>query len=313
MGDGYALATILDEVVAPIQQESGRRWQVGDYSISEEHVSTTAAEVLLATLAGAFDQPADAPHLVVACAVGDQHTLPARMAAALLLAEGYRTTFLGTSVPADDLQDYLAEAQPAGLVVACTLAANLLGARDVVDAAHRAGVPVIAGGRAFGHTDARAAAIGADAWASSLLALVNLLDAWPPEARGRETETPGTNDQLVAKRSQASEAVAAALAPDASPPRGRAARVVDEAARLFDTLVVAVQLQDSELLREHASWLANYLPTIGVQATTASDILRHLGGEVSDVDPEVRALVLEAADAAAAGLAAEQSGLEDDV
>jgi hypothetical protein len=89
--------------------------------------------------------------------------------------------------------------------------------------------------------------------------------------------------------------------------------VVDEAARLFDTLVVAVQLQDSELLREHASWLANYLPTIGVQATTASDILRHLGGEVSDVDPEVRALVLEAADAAAAGLAAEQSGLEDDV
>jgi methanogenic corrinoid protein MtbC1 len=185
MGDGYALATILDEVVAPIQQESGRRWQVGDYSISEEHVSTTAAEVLLATLAGAFDQPADAPHLVVACAVGDQHTLPARMAAALLLAEGYRTTFLGTSVPADDLQDYLAEAQPAGLVVACTLAANLLGARDVVDAAHRAGVPVIAGGRAFGHTDARAAAIGADAWASSLLALVNLLDAWPPEARER--------------------------------------------------------------------------------------------------------------------------------
>ena len=81
MDHGYAFTTIVEQAIAPIQVEAGRRWQDGDYSISEEHVSTAATETLLATLAGAFDQPVDADELVVGCAEGDRHTMPARMAA----------------------------------------------------------------------------------------------------------------------------------------------------------------------------------------------------------------------------------------
>jgi methanogenic corrinoid protein MtbC1 len=305
MGQGYPLTTILEEVVAPMQHESGRRWQVGDYSISDEHVATAAAEVLLSTLAGAFDQPEGAPHVVVGCATGELHTLPARMAAALLLAEGYRCTFLGSSVPAEDLEAYLAAVRPAAVVVTCTLVGNLLGAREVVDAAHRAEIPVIAGGRAFGTTGARASAVGADAWAPSLLALVDLLASGPPALGAVEGSVPAgaaagsvvAGGELGARRAPAIATLAGGWTDRlGQPPTPTVARVVsEEAGRLFDALVVAVQLHDPGLLREQADWLAAYLPTIGVAGATAHDLLAELARAVGDDDPAVGPLIADAA------------------
>jgi hypothetical protein len=250
-------------------------------------------------LAGAFDQPEGAPHVVVACAAGELHTLPGRMAAALLVAEGYRATFLGSAVPPDDLEAYLAEARPAAVVVTCTLVGNLLGAEEVAEAAHRAGVPVIAGGRAFGADGARAAAVGADAWVPTLLGLVDLLASGPSalESLGREPAArPDQGDPLESRRPEAVEALAVALgrgATESAVPR--AERIVaEEAARLLDALRVAVRLDDPGLLREHADWLAAYLPTIGVTTVTASGILRDLAETVADHAPATAPLIAAA-------------------
>lgn len=296
MGDGYPLGAILERVVAPTQHESGRRWQAGDYSVTEEHVATAAAETLLATLAGAFDHPEGAPHVVVACAAGELHTLPGRMAAALLVAEGYRATFLGSAVPPDDLEAYLADARPAAVVVTCTLVGNLLGAEEVVEAAHRAGVPVIAGGRAFGADGARAAAIGADAWVPTLLGLVDLLGSGPSalEPHGREPEAqPAAGGGPGAWRPEAVDALAAGLGRGVSGPRAERL-VADEAARLLDVLHVAARLRDPGLLREHADWLAAYLPTLGIAGTTAPGVLDDLAVALGTDDPATTSLIADA-------------------
>jgi methanogenic corrinoid protein MtbC1 len=171
MDDGHPFPVILDEVLASIQWESGRRWEVGDYSISQEHASTAAVETLIALIGGAFDQPTNAKLVVVVCGEGDTHTLPARMATALLAYEGFRTIFLGTSLPAHDLREYLATTAPDALVVSCTRPANLPGARACIAAGHDADVPVAVGGRAFGDNAERATALGADARAPTLTAL----------------------------------------------------------------------------------------------------------------------------------------------
>jgi methanogenic corrinoid protein MtbC1 len=294
MGDGYPFATILDEVLPPIQEETGRRWQAGDYTISEEHLATAANEMLLAGLAGAFDQPEDAPRILVCCAVGDLHTMPARMAAALLLAEGYRATFLGSAVPADDLAEFVADSPPDAVVVACTLASNLLGAREVVDAAHRAGVPVIAGGRAFGTTAARANAIGADAWVPSLSALVDAM-ADPPRTQQPGGTRPEPSVKVEAARTDSVDELAAALGRQLdSRPESSTVRLTDEAQRLLDTLAVAARLHDPDLLQEHADWLAAHLSAVGGQVLTAGDVLQDLADAVGGADLDVAALIAAA-------------------
>jgi hypothetical protein len=57
--------------------------------------------------------------------------------------------FLGASVPADDLADFLDLQQPLALALSCSMSAALAGAARSVAAAHEVGVPVIGGGRAL--------------------------------------------------------------------------------------------------------------------------------------------------------------------
>ena len=291
LADGVPFGVLLDQLLAPIQAESGRRWQVGDYTISEEHASTAAAETLVATLAGAFDQPEDGTHVVVACAEGEVHSLPARMAAALLLSEGFRVTFLGTSVPAADLAEFLRDERPDALVLSCTLATNIIGARASVMAAHDAGVPVLAGGLAFGRDDSRARRIGADAWAPSLRAVVTTLADWSPDQVSSEAAAQRSAAPIDALEDDAPELATSALAEV----ERRTAELGDRSRRntikadlrgLVDALIAATWLSEPGLLADHTRWLADLLDTRGIEAADPILLLDALDSALGDAHRE---------------------------
>lgn len=298
MGEGYGLGAILEQVLAPIQTEAGRRWEAGDYSISEEHASTAAAETLVALLAGAFDQPVDADHVVVVCAEGEAHSLPARMAAALLAYEGYRTTFLGAAVPAADLSGFLANTRPDALVVSCTRVANLAGARGCVAAAHGAGIPVIVGGRAFSGDDERWRAIGADAHAATLSGLSGVLETWSPDPARAEAGASDPAPLLAGLAPARTEAVAAATAAVA---RATGAPAGDAWLRagleeLFDTLVVVAHLHDPALLAGQAQWLAELFARHHALQASGRSLLEAMAAALVDTAPDARPLVDAAID-----------------
>jgi methanogenic corrinoid protein MtbC1 len=277
MHDGTPMPVLIEEVFAPIQVDAGERWAAGDATISEEHVATAAVETLIAMLAGSFDQPVDTDTVVVVCAEGDQHTLPARMAAALLSYEGYRTVFLGTSVPADDLAGYLESADAEVLVVSCTRPANLLGTRACVAAGHAAGVPVAVGGRAFA-AGAHWEAIGADGYAARLTELGELLSSWRPDttaAEARALPIASATAGIVADRTQIASALSATLDhPDAS---AAARRVLhDVSAELVDVLAAAVHFDERSLLAEQAGHLGGLLGEHAGIEVTQDDLLARL-------------------------------------
>lgn len=296
MDEGYGMGAILEQVLAPIQWEAGRRWEAGDYSISEEHASTAAAETLVALLAGAFDQPADAAHVVVVCAEGEAHSLPARMAAALLSYEGYRTTFLGAAVPAADLSGFLANTQPDALVVSCTRLANLAGARGCVAAAHGAGIPVVVGGRAFAGGDERWQAIGADAHAASLSGLSEVLETWSPDLERSEARASDPAPLLASLAPARTEAVAAATAAVAAATGAPAGDAWLRAGleELFDTLVAVTHLHDPALLAAQATWLAELFARHHALEVSGRALLGALGDALARTAPDARPLVDEA-------------------
>lgn len=197
MTTGTPMDEVLFDVLAPIQRDLGSRWLETDYRIAQEHAASATVETVVSLLAGSFDLPLDGTHVVVACAEGETHSLPARMVAAQLAYAGFRPTFLGATLPADDLGAYLSDESPDALVLSCTSAQNLLGARDCVAASHAAGVPVIAGGRAFGTDRSRADRIGADEWVDDPRRIPGLLEEWSPDIAAAEN---GANGDAAARR-----------------------------------------------------------------------------------------------------------------
>ena len=173
LDEGTPVERITSGVLVPAQVRVGQLWAQGRWSVADEHAATAVTESALSALAAAArgGHGSQGRHVLLACAQGEWHTLPARMAATVAAAYDLRVTFLGPSMPADQLGRRLAAGDVDLVALSCTIPTNLLGAAHCVRAAHEAGVPVLAGGLAFGSTPRRAHAIGADGWAAQPAAL----------------------------------------------------------------------------------------------------------------------------------------------
>ena len=154
--EGVPFETLMTDVIGPIQSEIGRRWADGDLTIADEHASTAATENLVALLAGTLG-PAEGPTVVIACPENDTHSLAGRVVAAALAVRGFRALFLGASLPAGDLGDYLEHQQPMALALSVSMGSSLFQAAQSVTIAHAQGIPVIIGGQAMGRDGDRAA------------------------------------------------------------------------------------------------------------------------------------------------------------
>lgn len=184
---GASLREIVRDVLAPAQARVGELWARGEWSVAQEHTATAVTEAAVSALwvMTARRQLRGGPRVAVACAEGEWHALPPRMAAALAAEAGANVTVLGPSMPADHLSRWLAVGDLDVLALSCTVPANLLGAARCVAAAHAVGLPVVVGGRAFAGRQQRARAIGADLLADA----PERLCEQPPEA-GDDVEVP---------------------------------------------------------------------------------------------------------------------------
>jgi diguanylate cyclase (GGDEF)-like protein len=172
---------IVEDLLAAAQREVGQRWHCNELTPADEHVVSGVTAAALDMLMGETSSPADGRGTVVACAEGDFHALPAQMFGELLREHGLGVTVLGASAPADVVAEYLVRSGADSLAVSCSIPIFFPGALHLIDAAHRQGIPVIAGGLAFGAGPGRAERLGADAWASTAADAAAILLAWKSE------------------------------------------------------------------------------------------------------------------------------------
>jgi MerR family transcriptional regulator, light-induced transcriptional regulator len=285
LGDGVPLDTILFDLLLPAERGVGARWQQGDYLISEEHAATATVETVVALLAGAFDRPAAGNYIVIATAEGDTHSLAARAVAAHLLFLGYRTVFLGADVPASDLGEYLQAEQPEALVLSCAMANHLLGARASIKAAHRAGVPVLVGGRGFGESGVWAGPLGADAWAETPRDVAGILGSWSPDPHAAESNARNPSRDLLVLSGKRPEIVGAALS-TLSVARGDSdPRLRGELEFLLDAVAASALVDDNRLLAEVLRWQRPMWQAHGFPAPDA--IVAALGDSLSSSPPNM--------------------------
>lgn len=93
----------LKTVVAPLILRVGEDWQHGDLRIVHEHLNTSVVREFLSTQAPGGQAPQNAPELIVSTPVGGAHELGALLVAATARDLGWRVTYLGPSLPAEEI------------------------------------------------------------------------------------------------------------------------------------------------------------------------------------------------------------------
>lgn len=94
---------MLHKFVAPFAIEVGERWRRGELNVAHEHFATTTITVFLAAFARPYPPGSSAHHLVLAAPTGQLHELGAIIAAAAAQSHGWRATYLGSSLPVEEL------------------------------------------------------------------------------------------------------------------------------------------------------------------------------------------------------------------
>ena len=93
---------MLQNFIAPLASEIGERWRKGELNIAHEHFATGIIRDFLTNFARPFPPGRSAPHLVLATPTGQLHELGAIVAAAAARSHGWRTTYLGSSLPMEE-------------------------------------------------------------------------------------------------------------------------------------------------------------------------------------------------------------------
>jgi len=297
---GASVQDLVQGLLGPAQVEVGRRWEADRWSVAGEHAATAISDAVLAALAWRIEAAEDQGHVVVTCAEGEWHSLPARMVAEVLRVHGWLVTFLGASTPADHLRRFVDEVGAVGVVVSCSVPIFLSGALRSVQAAQSAQVPVLVGGRAFGPDDLRAHRLGADGWAPDPVAAAHLLGEWRRQPPAVGKRPAGMRDaeplELEAARPDLVKAAMSELfmryPPLAGYTEGQLARSREDLGYILQFLEAALLSDDPRLfLDEFLPWLTGVLTSRGLPAGVVTVGLEALGA-VLDGFPRGRELIV---------------------
>lgn len=301
LDQGASIEAVVVDLLAAAQSESGDRWLKNDWTVADEHVVSGVTQRSLDAIANSVRRATPVGSVVVACAEGDWHSLPAQMCAEVLRSHGWAVSFLGASTPSGHVARLLNRDRPDALIVTCNLALFYAGVTGLVDAAHRTGTPVIAGGRALLSGPANARRLGADAWAPDIAATVVKLGEWAddrPSLPSGPTIVDGVSMWL--DLDSAGLAAAAFDSMIASYPwmsgftTEQLARTREDLAFIVRFIAAARLVDDSTVLTEFLDWLNSLLTARGVPTTALVAGLEALAPLVDNADPEAGELTRDA-------------------
>jgi MerR family transcriptional regulator, light-induced transcriptional regulator len=99
------VASFLEGLVVPLLERIGTRWREGTLRPVHGHLVTAVLRRVLDRLTETASSPVASPNLVVATLTGQVHEFGALLAAAVAATEGWRVTYLGADLPAEDIAE----------------------------------------------------------------------------------------------------------------------------------------------------------------------------------------------------------------
>ena len=133
--EGASVADVYLHVLQPTQYEIGRRWQLNQLTVAEEHYCTAAAQLTMSMLyPRIFATNRVGRRMVAACVGGDLHEIGARMVADFFEMAGWDTYYLGANTPLPSIVDAVAAQRADVLAISATMTYHVPAVAEVVRA-----------------------------------------------------------------------------------------------------------------------------------------------------------------------------------
>lgn len=94
---------LMELVLVPLLHRVGDEWEAGRITAAQEHAATHALKDYIARRLRPMGTPDHAPRLLVATPAGQLHEMGAAIAAGLARKAGWNVTYLGPSLPAEEI------------------------------------------------------------------------------------------------------------------------------------------------------------------------------------------------------------------
>ncbi|GAB2751131.1 cobalamin B12-binding domain-containing protein [Amycolatopsis magusensis] len=293
---------VLVEVIAAAQRSVGLRWQRGEWPVAREHAATGVSAAAVEVVARHVRRlPVTRGRVVVACAEREWHALPAMLIGHALRANGWDVTLLGASTTTARLNRYLHDLGPDAAAVSCSVLGALPAGRRFIEAATAAGIPVLAGGSAFGPDPARALALGATAWApgaysaidavAKLPAVVPAASPLPAAPAAEQAELEQAHQRLVAGLRTTWTLAADVLVDAPVVVDSLQAVAKDVLNQVLHAVSAALLTGDPRPIPETAAWLADLLAARGAEVRLVAELGELLAAGLGDF-PLARELVV---------------------
>ena len=148
---GLGYSGLLEKLLIPLLRAIGEAWERGDLTAAHEHGATAAFKDYLARNLRSMNPPETAPRLLVTTPSGQLHEMGAAIAAGLARKSGWQVTYLGPSLPAEEIVGAVMANQFRAVALSIIypeddpeLPAQLVRLRQLLPDQ----IPIIAGGRA---------------------------------------------------------------------------------------------------------------------------------------------------------------------
>ncbi|WP_183099050.1 cobalamin B12-binding domain-containing protein [Nocardioides pelophilus] len=290
---GVPPSSLITDVLARAQRAVGEKWMSGDWTVADEHAATAVTKQVLTVVAPPRLEPGTRLRVVVACAEGEWHSLPARMAGELLRGDDLAVTILGANIQVDQLRQYLRSTVPDVLALSATMPTSLIGAANCIAAARAEGVPTVVGGGAWGRGQQRARALGAHLRLDDIRELRGRLETVRAMEPPPLPEIPAEAHWL---HEVPREVVAAAFdrqrddlgsAPDDRDPAERH----KELRWIAQHLAAAIACDDASVVADVLDWLIALHAARGLPAAPVLEGARHLADAIGARAPRGEALL----------------------
>lgn len=121
----YPVEQVCTDLITPTLWKIGELWENKQITVTVEHFASNFFRALLTNLFHTAPRPARTPLVIISCAPGEAHELPALMLALILRLQNVRVAYLGQSIESEGLLNSIQQLAPALVCVSLTIPSHL--------------------------------------------------------------------------------------------------------------------------------------------------------------------------------------------
>ena len=196
---GISRRAVFLDMLQQAQRETGRRWQIGEFTVGEEQLRTATAMRLMTALRAHAPKIVRHGVLFGACAPGEAHQIGLHMVCDLAAIDGWNIVMGAPGIFPDALVDAIEAANPDVLALSATLSMHVAGLIGLIAEVRRrpnlARCAIIVGGAPFIAFPHLCALVGADAFALDAADAVEVFRSHSRGAPGIVQSTRATTER----------------------------------------------------------------------------------------------------------------------